>query len=166
MRPGQEEGALERVRRLRELGVGAAVVLVVARSSERFAVEALNAGVGRYLTEPVSDEEIASACEGLLARGAHACGAQDAGVCGLVGGEMMIGDSAPTRALRALIKRLNRWSSNVLITGETGTGKELVAGLLHKNSARCRKPFVCLNSTAIPDSLLESDSRIRKYIRG
>lgn len=154
--PGQETQALDLVRRIRALNKNVPVVLIVAQSSEQFAVKALNAGVGRYLREPVSDEMILSACVELLAWGEESR-LKTAEDCELLGGEKMIGDSPPMCALRALIKKLDRWSSNVLITGETGTGKELVAELIHKNSSRCHKPFVCLNSTAIPDSLLESE---------
>ena len=154
--PGQEGAALELVRRMRALGRGVPVVLTVAQSSEQFAVRALNAGVGRYLREPVSGETIVAACEELLAP-CKGPAAEADGDCGLLGGEQMIGDSPPMRDLRGLIKKLDPWSSNVLITGETGTGKELVAELIHKNSARRHKPFVCLNSTAIPESLLESE---------
>lgn len=154
--PNQEAAALELVRRIRALNKSVPVVLIVAQSSEQFAVKALNAGVCRYLREPVSDETLLSACEELLARRGESR-ANDAEDCTLLGGEQMIGESPPMCALRSLIKRLDKWSSNVLITGETGTGKELVAELIHKNSPRCQKPFVCLNSTAIPDSLLESE---------
>jgi transcriptional regulator with PAS, ATPase and Fis domain len=69
----------------------------------------------------------------------------------------MIGDSPAMRSIRTYIGKAAATDSSVLITGETGTGKELVAELLHKNSARAHKALVCINCAAIPDTLLESE---------
>ena len=69
----------------------------------------------------------------------------------------MVGDSPPMRAIARQIQRLAPTDSNVLITGGTGTGKELVAELLHRNSRRREGPLVCINCAAIPESLLESE---------
>ena len=69
----------------------------------------------------------------------------------------IIGESRTMREMKAYIARVAPTDSQVLITGETGTGKELVAASLHENSRRHKKPFVDINCAAIPDSLLESE---------
>jgi DNA-binding NtrC family response regulator len=69
----------------------------------------------------------------------------------------MIGRSAQMCLVRDYIERLAEVDSNVLITGETGTGKELAAALVHSGSRRQAKPFVCVNCAALPDTLIESE---------
>ena len=69
----------------------------------------------------------------------------------------MVGDSAPMRELAKMIRLVAPRSATVLIEGETGTGKEIVAKALHRLSARAGKPFVVLNCAAIPESLLEAE---------
>ncbi|KAF1712454.1 nitrogen regulation protein NR(I) [Pseudoxanthomonas kalamensis DSM 18571] len=69
----------------------------------------------------------------------------------------LIGDTPAMQALFRAIGRLAQAPLSVLITGETGTGKELVARALHRESPRARKPFVALNTAAIPAELLESE---------
>ncbi|MEO6102886.1 MAG: nitrogen regulation protein NR(I), partial [Pseudoxanthomonas sp.] len=73
------------------------------------------------------------------------------------GSAELIGDAPPMRALFRAIGRLAQAPLSVLVTGETGTGKELVAHALHRESPRARKPFIALNTAAIPAELLESE---------
>src|SRR2546422_8635171 len=69
----------------------------------------------------------------------------------------LVGVSRAMDELRALIARVAPTGARVLITGESGTGKELVASAIHRQSARAAKPFVCVNSAAIPKDLVESE---------
>ncbi len=72
-------------------------------------------------------------------------------------GDPLVGTSAAMDELRALIARVAPTESRVLITGESGTGKELVASAIHRQSARGAKPFVTVNSAALPRDLVESE---------
>jgi transcriptional regulator with PAS, ATPase and Fis domain len=69
----------------------------------------------------------------------------------------MIGSSKPLLDIKLALARIAASTCTVLITGETGTGKELAAEFVHANSARRDRPFICINCAAIPDSLLENE---------
>src|ERR687895_2663263 len=73
------------------------------------------------------------------------------------GFEGLIGQSAAMRGLRDEIDRVARSDAKVLVTGESGAGKELVATAIHTHSARAHKPFVAVNCAGIPETLLESE---------
>jgi transcriptional regulator with PAS, ATPase and Fis domain len=69
----------------------------------------------------------------------------------------IIGESAPIRHIMAYLPKVAASDCNVLVTGETGTGKERVAQVIHSGSRRQHRPLACINAAALPDSLLESE---------
>jgi DNA-binding NtrC family response regulator len=120
-------------------------------SSEAFDISSLRAGAADYFTDPLEAAMFAQS----VARWVPECTMIEE--CPLAGGEVLVGASPTMQALRAQIRRVAASDCNVLITGETGTGKELVAQLIHQNSSRRGHPLVAINCAAIPDSLLESE---------
>src|SRR5215472_5876183 len=82
----------------------------------------------------------------------------------LTGQDNIIGHSAKMRSIFDLIMTVAPQTSRVLITGETGTGKELVARAIHENSARSKEPFITINCGAFPETLLESE--LFGYVKG
>jgi DNA-binding NtrC family response regulator len=150
--PAGSEHALEIVHEIREAST-LPIVLIAVNSSEDLVIAALRAGVSECLRWPIPVEELVSAvrrCLPLPATDAP----HDSNVVQIDG---IIGDSLAIREIRARVNRVALSDSNVLITGETGTGKELFAEVLHKKSRRRAKPFVAINCAAIPDTLLESE---------
>ncbi len=130
-----------------------ALLVVTAESSEAFAISSLRAGAVEYLKEPLDPATFGeSISRWVPERPPGALGDGD-----LQGGEVLVGASPTMQALRSNIRRVAATDCNVLITGETGTGKELVAQLIHENSARKAHPLISINCAAIPDSLLESE---------
>jgi len=134
------------------------LVLLNRDSSEKRAIEAMRIGVNDYLVLPLQAGELAASIERVgsarTARGAavSALGADQPSLAGEI-----IGDTESMRRVKAQVRRVAGVDSNVVITGETGTGKERVAQLLHQSGPRSRHPLVRVNCAAVPDGLLESE---------
>lgn len=140
------------------------IIFVADHGSEELAVRALRAGVSDYIRESSLLEELAASVTRLLQRRGSfqneaapdrkdqrkENGEEDSG-------GQMVGSSPPMRAIKSCLARIAAADSNVLITGETGTGKELAAQFIHRAGARRNNPLVCINCAAIPDSLIESE---------
>ena len=150
---------LELAAQIRERDRGIPVMLLTNRGSEELATAVLRAGLVDYCKYPISFQEMKAAIErcfngfDLRQPVAETREANSP----LIEEPAMVGTSPSVLQVRSQIARVALTDSNVLVTGETGTGKELVAELIHKSSARKDKPFVCLNCAAIPESLLESE---------
>ena len=135
------------------------VILLMSYSSEELAIAALKAGVYDYVKVPfASDTLLASVRRGLAdlrVQASQPSLAMD--TASPQSDSLMIGDSLAMRQIKAYIKKVANTDCNALITGETGTGKELVALLVHQCSQRYQQPLISINCTAIPEGLLESE---------
>ncbi|WP_369942070.1 nitrogen regulation protein NR(I) [Xanthomonas medicagonis] len=133
------------------------VIVMSAYTDVASTAGAFRGGAHEFLSKPFDlDDAVALAARALPDAGADA-GAEAAAPAPSQGSAELIGDTPAMRALFRAIGRLAQAPLSVLINGETGTGKELVAHALHNESPRARKPFVALNTAAIPAELLESE---------
>jgi DNA-binding NtrC family response regulator len=126
------------------------LIALATRSTEALAIAALRAGARGYIRSPATTDEVA--------RAIRDCGLDDHDAVRTDPvADTLVGSSDSMRVLTESVRRAAATDSTVLLTGETGTGKELIAQLLHKLSRRRERPFVCVNCAAIPDTLLESE---------
>ena len=150
---------LELLKRIRAEYQGTQVILLTAFGTIENAVEAMQSGAYHYVTKPVRFEELAIVIERALerCRMLEQIATLRESLQQKYGFENIIGHSSSLRAAISIASRAARSSSVVLIEGETGTGKELLARAIHANSARAAESFVAVNCGAIPRDLLESE---------
>src|SRR2546428_9316396 len=132
------------------------VILLTAHGSERIAVRAMKTGAYEYVTKPFDIEEMGLVIDRALE--ARALRMQNRRLTAEKAiGRSIVGDSAAMRRLTDAVARVAPRDITVLVRGETGTGKELVAALIHAESRRARAPLVRFNCAAIPGELAEAE---------
>ncbi|MCZ6726243.1 MAG: sigma-54 dependent transcriptional regulator [Acidobacteria bacterium] len=144
---------------LRGPAPGRPVILITAFGSIDTAVEAMKRGALDFLTKPIDYDELRSllaAAERRLIRHVETARLErrlrkDAGIGGL------IGDSSVMRNLQKLIRVVAGSEASVILTGDSGTGKEVAARAIHRLSRRAQGPLVTINTAALPEGLVESE---------
>jgi DNA-binding NtrC family response regulator len=136
------------------------IILITADADVRTAVDAMKQGAFDYVTKPADETELVltmeRALEHCMLKKENAFLRSELAVGGIYG-DRLIGVSPPMLEVFDLISRVAVADSTVLISGETGTGKELVAQMIHFKSNRAEKPFVAVNCAAINQGLSESE---------
>lgn len=135
------------------------VIMLTAEGSISGAVEAVKEGAFSYLVKPADVEELISN----IKKAAELSGVKVENetlkdqIAALSEGREFIGISSAAEELRQKAYLIGKTDSAVLITGETGTGKEILANMIHRCSSRADKPFVCVNCGALNENLIESE---------
>jgi DNA-binding NtrC family response regulator len=162
--PGKS--GLELVGELRRVHPETPVVLMTAFASVASAVDAMRAGARDYITKPFENDIALLAIERALEHRALEEENRQLRLAvdrtGALGD--LIGVSAAMREIFALVRKIAHSRASVLITGESGTGKDVLARTIHFHGSRARQPFLPINCTALPEGLLESE--LFGHVRG
>lgn len=150
--PGRTDGSegLAALAQLRALPQPPCVIVMTAYADIPLAVEAMKRGASDFITKPWDNERLLAMVGSAISRPAVASPAATATAA-------LLGQSQAMQDLRALIANIGPTDANVLVLGENGTGKELVAHALHQCSRRAARPFMAVDMGALPDSMLESE---------
>jgi DNA-binding NtrC family response regulator len=135
------------------------VIFLTAVGTLELAVESMRRGAFDFLTKPFDPDVVRASIRRAVERTAllRENAVLKTAVRKLEGAEEILGTSAAMQSVRDFISRVAGINTTVLITGETGTGKELVARAIHRNSVRSGKPFIAINCAAVSETLLESE---------
>ncbi len=158
IRMGGADG-LDVLRTTRAMHPATAVILMTAFGSIQMAVEAMKIGAFDYVTKPFEIEEmevkIAKALEHRRLR--HEIDYLRHTQADIYDFDRIIGASGALKRVLDVVRKVARSNTTVLVRGETGTGKEVIAGALHHNSLRANRNFVKVNCAALQENLLESE---------
>ena len=135
------------------------VIIITAYGSIESAVKAMKSGASDYLLKPFKPEQLSLALEKIAQQKKLTAEYNYLKGCleKMTRFDNIVGHSAAMKKVFELIPEIAESDASVLLTGETGTGKELVAKAIHAKSRRSQRPFIAINCGAIPDSLLESE---------
>jgi DNA-binding NtrC family response regulator len=155
---------IDLIRHIRENYRNTEVMMITGYATVENAVEAVKSGAEEYLSKPFTNDEIFTAVRRSLEKLKQRREASTKPAQELAGTHGLIGESKAMQKVFTAIQKASSTSATVLITGESGSGKELVARAIHYNSERRSAPFVPVNCGGIPEGLLESE--LFGYVKG
>ncbi len=126
------------------------VIVLALKGSIKTAVNAIQCGAKDYLEQPIEPDELLAAIE-------RACAYRPNRASVTASDMELIGTSENTQTLRKRIEKVGPSDSPILILGQSGTGKELVARALHAASRRARAPMITINCATVPEDLIETE---------
>ena len=155
--PGMD--GMETLAKIHERPAPPPVIMITAHGSERLAVEAIRRGADDYIAKPYELDELRASVRNSLSRvrleRENARLREE--IARASGERPLLGESPAMRELRSRIASVAEVDVTVLIRGESGSGKELVAHEIHRASGRVKGPFVAVSAAAVPDGLVESE---------
>jgi two-component system response regulator AtoC len=151
------KGGMETLREIRALHKDLPVVMISGASSPLNIVEAMRNGATNFLGKPVSPEDLRNALEITIEEKARPRPAASEKLLSPSPKEAVVSANPQMREIEAIIDPVGWSEAPVLIQGETGVGKEVLARALHARSPRAAKPFIKLNCAALPSELVESE---------
>lgn len=150
-----QQSGMDLIQHVHENYKDTAIIMITGYATIDGAVEAVKKGAEEYLAKPFTDKELFTAVENALEKLIRRRNLEAEPPAPVFEG--IVGNSPAMRQVYKLIAKAAEMNANVLISGESGTGKELVARAIHYGGPRASEPFVPVNCTAIPDSLVESE---------
>ena len=151
-------GGIELFRRLRDRDPDLPILLMTGHADVPMAVDALKAGAWDFLTKPFDPEALLAALARAVAQRSLVLDNRRLRALAIAAdASPLVGRSAAIGRLRDTIAAVAQADIDILIAGETGTGKELVARLIHRGGRRARAPFVAVACAALPDALLDEE---------
>jgi len=155
---------IDLIRHVRDNYKDTEVMMITGYATVESAVEAVKSGAEEYLAKPFTDDELFAAVRRVLDKLQQRREASTKPAQKPAGAYGIIGESREMQRVFAAIRKASSTAATALITGESGSGKELVARAIHYNSVRASAPFVPVNCGGIPESLLESE--LFGYVKG
>ncbi len=152
-----DTSGLELMQKIKQLHPTTPVIIMTAYADVRMAVKLMKSGASDYITKPIQQEEMMMMIEKLLSQPKSKTSTSTKKQSIYTNGDFVMGESTKIQYVMNMAQKVAPTDMSVIITGETGIGKEYVARYIHENSLRKDKPFVAIDCGAIPKDLANSE---------